>query len=111
MLNLVSLFGVVAKTDFDRATSSAFWLFGLTTKYLTGDVPWLPGVELTAWGLEQGVVGRLPLGLLPVEELPDRLSPGVLGVPLKYDVITLSGWNQSSNWDIIVKKNKKNLIG
>lgn len=101
----------MAKTEFDRAISRAFWLFGLTTKYLTGDVAWLPGVELTAWGLEQGVVGRLPLGLLPVEELPDRLSPGVLGVPLKYDIITSSGWNQSSNWDIIVKKNKKNLIG
>lgn len=107
-MNLVSLFGVVAKTDFDRATSSAFWLFGLTTKYLTGDVPWLPGVELTAWGLEQGVVGRLPLGLLPVEELPDRLSPGALGVPLKYDIIILSSWNQSSNLDIISQKGYQN---
>lgn len=74
----------MAYTDFDRATSSVFWSLGLTTKYLTEDMPWLPGVELTAWGLEQGVVGRLPLGLLPVEELPDRLSPSVLGVPLKY---------------------------
>lgn len=83
MINFASHFGVVVYTDFDNATSTAFWVLGFTTKYLTFELPEFAGVDDPVWGLVQGVVGTLPLGLLLVEELPDRTSPGARGPSVK----------------------------
>jgi hypothetical protein len=49
-------------------------------KYLTEDLLELASAELTDWGLLYGVVCALPFGLLPVDELSERVSPGVRGV-------------------------------